>query len=102
MAAQRRRFTTRNQAAAHRRLHPAPAPRLLAGSWRGDIVMGVRKTIIRTGLETLYFSGAHMWLRPFVGADAAHERPQPHMRAAEVQRLQSGADDGFPDAHDDV
>jgi peptidoglycan/xylan/chitin deacetylase (PgdA/CDA1 family) len=42
--------------------------------------MGVRKTIIRTGLETLYFSGAHMWLRPFVGGVGAvlmlhHVRP---------------------------
>ena len=27
---------------------------------------GIRKTILRAGLETLYFSGAHMVLRPFV------------------------------------
>ncbi len=27
----------------------------------------LKKTIIRTGLETLYFSGMHHWLRPFVG-----------------------------------
>ena len=28
---------------------------------------GLRKTIIRSGLETLYFSGAHLMMRPFVG-----------------------------------
>jgi peptidoglycan/xylan/chitin deacetylase (PgdA/CDA1 family) len=27
----------------------------------------LKKTIIRTGLETLYFSGMHHWLRPLVG-----------------------------------
>jgi len=42
--------------------------------------MGVRNTIIRTGLETLYFSGAHMLMRPFVGGVGAilmlhHVRP---------------------------
>jgi peptidoglycan/xylan/chitin deacetylase (PgdA/CDA1 family) len=29
-------------------------------------VSGLKKTIIRAGLETLYFSGAHLALRPFV------------------------------------
>jgi peptidoglycan/xylan/chitin deacetylase (PgdA/CDA1 family) len=28
---------------------------------------GLRKTVIRAGLESLYFSGAHHFLRPFVG-----------------------------------
>ena len=28
---------------------------------------GLKKTIIRSGLETLYFSGAHHLMRPFVG-----------------------------------
>jgi peptidoglycan/xylan/chitin deacetylase (PgdA/CDA1 family) len=43
-------------------------------------VTGLKKTIIRTGLETLYFSGAHMVMRPFVGGVGAiltlhHVRP---------------------------
>jgi len=43
-------------------------------------VTGLRKTIIRTGLETLYFSGAHLMLRPFVSGIGAiltlhHVRP---------------------------
>ena len=29
--------------------------------------MAAKQAIIRTGLEALYFSGSHMWLRPFVG-----------------------------------
>ena len=29
--------------------------------------MGLKQAIIRTGLEALYFSGSHFWLRPFVG-----------------------------------
>src|SRR5262249_35802344 len=40
-------------------------PAMLA---RGNsAVAGLRKTIIRSGLEALYFSGAHLLLRPFVG-----------------------------------
>src|SRR5712672_3669177 len=30
-------------------------------------VSGLKKTIIRTGLESLYFSGAHLMMRPFWG-----------------------------------
>ena len=42
---------------------------------------GLRQTIIRGGLETLYFSGAHMALKPFVAGVGAiltlhHVRPQ--------------------------
>src|SRR5690349_20781256 len=34
----------------------------------GERVLGsLKQNVIRTGLETLYFSGAHMLLRPFVG-----------------------------------
>ena len=29
--------------------------------------MNLKKTVIRTGLETLYFSGMHHWLRPLLG-----------------------------------
>ncbi|HKY86652.1 MAG TPA: polysaccharide deacetylase, partial [Pseudorhodoplanes sp.] len=29
--------------------------------------MSLKKTVIRAGLETLYFSGAHHVMRPFVG-----------------------------------
>lgn len=41
----------------------------------------MKKTIIRTGLETLYFTGAHHFMRPFVGGIGAiltlhHVRPQ--------------------------
>jgi len=41
---------------------------------------GLKKTIIRTGLETLYFSGLHHWMRPLVGGVGAiltlhHVRP---------------------------
>ena len=41
---------------------------------------GLKKTIIRGGLETLYFSGAHLMLRPFVAGVGAiltlhHVRP---------------------------
>jgi peptidoglycan/xylan/chitin deacetylase (PgdA/CDA1 family) len=32
-----------------------------------EILAGLRNTIIRSGLETLYFSGAHLMMRPFVG-----------------------------------
>ena len=42
--------------------------------------MSVKHTIVRLGLETLYFSGAHMLLRPLVGGVGAilmlhHVRP---------------------------
>src|SRR6185312_13826688 len=45
-------------------------------------VAGLRKTIIRSGLETLYFSGAHRLLQPFVGGAGMilmlhHVRPEP-------------------------
>ena len=41
----------------------------------------MKKTIIRSGLETLYFSGMHHWMRPLVGGVGAiltlhHVRPQ--------------------------
>jgi peptidoglycan/xylan/chitin deacetylase (PgdA/CDA1 family) len=43
--------------------------------------MTAKTTILRTGLETLYFSGAHKFLRPFVGGVGAilmlhHVRPR--------------------------
>jgi peptidoglycan/xylan/chitin deacetylase (PgdA/CDA1 family) len=43
-------------------------------------VAGLKPTIIRSGLESLYFSGAHLMLRPFVGGVGAiltlhHVRP---------------------------
>jgi peptidoglycan/xylan/chitin deacetylase (PgdA/CDA1 family) len=31
------------------------------------LVLGLKQAVIRTGLEALYFSGSHLWLRPFVG-----------------------------------
>jgi peptidoglycan/xylan/chitin deacetylase (PgdA/CDA1 family) len=41
----------------------------------------LKQAIIRTGLEALYFSGSHLWLRPFVGGVGAiltlhHVRPR--------------------------
>jgi peptidoglycan/xylan/chitin deacetylase (PgdA/CDA1 family) len=44
-------------------------------------VAGLKKTILRTGLEALYFTGSHVWMRPFVGGVGAiltlhHVRPQ--------------------------
>jgi peptidoglycan/xylan/chitin deacetylase (PgdA/CDA1 family) len=41
----------------------------------------LKAAIIRSGLETLYFSGANLWMRPFVGGVGAiltlhHVRPQ--------------------------
>ena len=33
--------------------------------------MALKQAIIRTGLEALYFSGSHLWLRPFVGGVGA-------------------------------
>jgi len=43
--------------------------------------LGLKQAIIRTGLEALYFSGSHRWLRPFVGGVGAiltlhHVRPR--------------------------
>lgn len=42
---------------------------------------GLKRAILRTGLEALYFSGSHRWLRPFVGGVGAiltlhHVRPR--------------------------
>src|SRR5437870_2952847 len=34
---------------------------------RKETALAAKQAIIRTGLEALYFTGAHMWLRPFVG-----------------------------------
>lgn len=52
---------------------------------------GLKKTIIRTGLETLYFSGMHHWLRPLLGGVGAiltlhHVRP-PRPGAFQPNRL---------------
>ena len=33
--------------------------------------MGLKQAVIRSGLEALYFSGSHLWLRPFVGGVGA-------------------------------
>src|SRR5215475_6002366 len=45
-----------------------------------EIVVPANKTLIRAGLEALYFSGSHLALRPFVGGVGAiltlhHVRP---------------------------
>jgi peptidoglycan/xylan/chitin deacetylase (PgdA/CDA1 family) len=54
-------------------------------------VSGLKKTIIRAGLETLYFSGAHVALRPIVQGVGViltlhHVRP-PHSGAFQPNRL---------------
>jgi peptidoglycan/xylan/chitin deacetylase (PgdA/CDA1 family) len=51
----------------------------------------LKKTIIRGGLETLYFSGMHHWMRPLVGGVGAiltlhHVRP-PRMDSFQPNRL---------------
>ena len=51
----------------------------------------LKKTVIRTGLETLYFSGLHHWLRPVVGGVGSiltlhHVRP-PRPDAFQPNRL---------------
>jgi peptidoglycan/xylan/chitin deacetylase (PgdA/CDA1 family) len=56
-----------------------------------ESVATVKKTIIRTGLETLYFSGMHHWLRPLLGGVGAiltlhHVRP-PRPEAFQPNRL---------------
>jgi len=54
-------------------------------------VVGLRKAILRTGFEALYFSGSHVWLRPFVAGIGAiftlhHVRP-PRREAFQPNRL---------------
>jgi peptidoglycan/xylan/chitin deacetylase (PgdA/CDA1 family) len=54
-------------------------------------VAGLKKTIIRTGLETLYFTGLHHWLRPLVGGVGAiltlHQVRPPRPDAFQPNRL---------------
>ena len=52
--------------------------------------MSVRHTIVRAGLETLYFSGAHMLMRPFVGGVGAILMLH-HVRPARRDRFQPNA-----------
>ena len=52
---------------------------------------GLKKAILRTGFEALYFSGSHVWLRPFVAGIGAiltlhHVRP-PRRDAFQPNRL---------------
>ena len=52
---------------------------------------GVNKTLIRAGLETLFFSGAHLMMQPFVGGVGViltlhHVRP-PRMDGFQPNRL---------------
>src|ERR1051326_5762561 len=52
---------------------------------------GLKKAILRTGFEALYFSGSHVWLRPFVCGVGAiltlhHVRP-PRRDAFQPNRL---------------
>jgi peptidoglycan/xylan/chitin deacetylase (PgdA/CDA1 family) len=54
-------------------------------------VAGLKKAILRTGFEALYFSGSHVWLRPFVAGMGAiltlhHVRP-PRREAFQPNRL---------------
>jgi peptidoglycan/xylan/chitin deacetylase (PgdA/CDA1 family) len=52
--------------------------------------MSVKHTIVRAGLETLYFSGAHMLMRPFVGGVGAILMLH-HVRPARRDRFQPNA-----------
>jgi peptidoglycan/xylan/chitin deacetylase (PgdA/CDA1 family) len=47
----------------------------------GGTIPAMNRAIVRTGLEALYFSGSHLWMRPFVGGIGAiltlhHVRPR--------------------------
>jgi peptidoglycan/xylan/chitin deacetylase (PgdA/CDA1 family) len=50
-------------------------------------VTGIRQTIVRTGLESLYFTGARLVLRPFVGGVGAILKLQ-HVRQPRRDRFQ--------------
>jgi peptidoglycan/xylan/chitin deacetylase (PgdA/CDA1 family) len=54
-------------------------------------VAGLKKAILRTGFEALYFSGSHVWLRPFVSGIGAiltlHHVRQPRRDAFQPNRL---------------
>ncbi|HEY4921213.1 MAG TPA: polysaccharide deacetylase family protein, partial [Xanthobacteraceae bacterium] len=52
--------------------------------------MRMKETIVRAGLETLYFSGAHMLMRPFVGGVGAILMLH-HVRPARRERFQPNA-----------
>jgi len=54
-------------------------------------VAGLKKVVLRTGMEALYFSGSHRWLAPLLGGVGAiltlhHVRP-PRMDAFQPNRL---------------
>src|SRR5437868_3655663 len=75
-----------------RRLHSMPrAWASPPDAARISIVAGVKKVLLRTGLEALYFTGAHRLLRPLVGGVGAiltlhHVRP-PRVDAFQPNRL---------------
>src|SRR5215472_2945107 len=52
--------------------------------------MSAKHTILRLGLETLYFSGAHLLMRPFVGGVGAILMLH-HVRPARRDRFQPNA-----------
>ena len=54
---------------------------------RNDAVGALKQTVIRTGLETLYFSGAHALLRPWLGG-AGMILTFHHVRPARPQAFQ--------------
>jgi len=65
--------------------------RVRGTSREGMTVAGLKKAILRTGFEALYFSGSHVWLRPFVSGIGAiltlhHVRP-PRRDAFQPNRL---------------
>jgi peptidoglycan/xylan/chitin deacetylase (PgdA/CDA1 family) len=58
---------------------------------RISIVAGLKKAVLRTGMEALYFTGAHRWLAPLLGGVGAvltlhHVRP-PRKDAFQPNRL---------------
>src|SRR5215212_3098555 len=87
-------------ASATSQCSPAPRPRsmpMTRRAWQPDAeglgkhVAGLKKVVLRTGMEALYFSGAHRLLQPLLGGVGAiltlhHVRP-PRADAFQPNRL---------------
>src|ERR1041385_8782857 len=91
-------ITSRVPASVTLRCSPGRHPRssrrtseLPPDTLRISIVAGLKKAVLRTGMEALYFTGAHRWLAPLLGGVGAvltlhHVRP-PRKDAFQPNRL---------------